>query len=221
MAHPNLYVTSPGAEGQAEQVAPSPTWQFPFSWSADGRFLAYQQQDDPSSWSIWILPLDGDRKPWRWGPVQKGASLPAFSPPDGRWLAYQSEEAGTMEVHLRPFPGPGPRQTVSGTGGGLATVWSPDGRELLYLPRSATDSRIMAVDVSPGSPLKLANPHVAFALPFAPPQKLRYLLRVFALAPDGRRVVVVRPDSTAPTEIHKLTLVRNWDEEVKAKLAGK
>ena len=216
----NLYVTSPGEEGRTKRLTQSPNWQLPFSWSPDGRLLAYQQQDGSRSWSIWILPLDGDRKPWHWGPVQKGASLPAFSPTDGRWLAYQSEEAaaGTMDVYVQPFPGPGPRQSVSGAGGGLGPVWSPDGRELLYLPGSVTDNRIMAMDVSPGPPLKLANPHVAFALPFAPPDMIAYLLRVFALAPDGRRLVVVRPDSTAPTEIHKLTLVRNWAEEVKAKV---
>jgi Tol biopolymer transport system component len=217
----NLYVTWPSEEGRTERLTQSGNWQIPFSWSPDGRFLAYQQQDD-FGWNIWIRPFDGDGKPRRWGPVQKGASLPAFSPLDGRWLAYQSEEAaGTMDVYLQPFPGPGSRQTVSGAGGGVGPVWTPDGRELLYLPGSATDNRIMAVDVFPGPPLKLGNPHVAFALPFAPSGTNPYFRRVFALTPDGRRLVVVRRDSTAPAEIHKLTLVRNWAEEVKAKLAEK
>ena len=208
----NIYVAQSDGE-RAERLTTSPRSQVPISWSPDGRFIAYQE-----GFAIWILPLDGDRKPWRWGPEPLGYPFPVFSP-DGRWVAYQSLETGgdplvgNFNVHVRPFPGPGPRQTVSGPDGGVSPVWSPDGRELLYMPGSATDNRIMAVDVSPGSPLKLANPHVAFALPFG-----LWSMHPFALAPDGQRLVMVRRDEGIPTEVQSLALVRNWAQEVKAKV---
>jgi eukaryotic-like serine/threonine-protein kinase len=175
--------------------------QYPYSWSPDGRFLAYDEQDTTRGGNSWILPLDGDRKPWLWDAEGKNITLPAFSP-DGRWLAYQSTETGRFEVYVRPFPGPGEKQRVSGRDGGLAPVWRRDGREILYLASGADDHRILAADVVPGPTLRFANPHVA-------------------LAPDGRRLFMVRPDPQEEPEIRSLTLIRNWAEEVKAKLAGK
>lgn len=214
----NLYVLRPDGESRAERLTHAPNWQLPYSWSPDGRFLAYQEQEG-NSWNTWILPLDGDRKLWRWGPQGKNVTVPAFSP-DGRWVAYQSQETGeNFEVHVRPFPGPGSRQTVSGPDGGCGPVWSQDGREIMYLAGADSDNRILAVDVSPGPPLRFTNPHVAFAFPFAPVSAATVVrLRVFALAPDGRRLVTVRPDPRPAGEIHSLTLIRNWAEEVKAKV---
>lgn len=211
----NVYVARSDGDGRPERLTSSPSPQYPISWSPDGRFIAYQE-----GYEIWILPLDGDRKPWRWGPETSGRPYPAFSP-DGRWLAYQSLETGgdpfvgNASVHVRPFPGPGARQTVSGTEGGLKPMWSPDGRELLFIPASNgyTDNRILAVDVSPGPPLRFSDPHVAFALPIA--------ASPFALGHDGRRLVMVRLDEgRPPTELRSLMLVRNWMAEVKEKLAA-
>ncbi len=216
----NLYAIRGDGEGSTERLTRSPNMQFPNSWSPDGRFLAYEEQDATRGWDSWILPLDGDRKPRLWDAEGKNVTLPAFSP-DGRWLAYQSTETGRFEVYVRPFPGPGEKQRVSGRDGGLAPVWSRDGREILYLASGADDHRILAVDVVPGPTLRFANPHVAFALPFPPVEILSYQRRVFAIAPDGRRLFVVRPDPQEEPEIRSLTLIRNWAEEVKAKLAAK
>ena len=211
----NLYVMPADGEGR-ERVTWSPNQQLPFSWSHDGRFIAYQEQDRENSWSIWILPLDGERKPWRWGPdgTTYPYPMPAFSP-DGRWLAYQSlEVGGRYQVQVRPFPGPGPRRTVSGPEGGMAPVWSPDGREILFMPASETDNRLLAVDVPSTPSLQFTNPRVAFAFPF-PPTSL-----FFGLAPDGRRLVKVRgdPGQLNLPGIPSLTLIRHWAEEVKAKV---
>lgn len=94
-------------------------------------------------------------------------------------------------------------------------MWSPNGRELLYLPASETDNRILAVDVSPGPPLRFTNPHVAFGLPISAGS-----MHPFALDRDGRRLVMVRSDRRLPTELLSLTLIRNWAEEVKAEVAA-
>jgi Tol biopolymer transport system component len=165
---------------------------------------------------MWILPIDSQRKPRRWGPDATTFPIPTFSP-DGRWLAYQSQETGETggqyQVKVRPFPGPGPRRTASGPEGGVGPMWSPDGREILFLPVSETDNRVLAMDVAPAPTLRFTNPHVAFALPFAPT-----FARFFALSPDGRRLVTVRRDPGYLVGIPSLTLIRNWAEEVKAKV---
>ena len=120
---------------------------------------------------------------------------------------------------VRPFPGPGPRQRVSGRDGGFAPVW--DGPEIYYLERLG-DSRVMSRRVESTSPLRLAAaPRVAFALPFASARVDAYLSLAYAVEPGGRRVLVVRPDEREPNDITSLNVITNWPEEVKAKLRGR
>src|SRR5262249_43271927 len=85
----NIYVLPVDREGAAERLTNTPNQQWSESWSPDGRFFAYQEQDSNASGdspanNTWILPLDGHTKPWM---LERGALVPAFSP-DGRWLAY-------------------------------------------------------------------------------------------------------------------------------------
>ena len=207
----NLYVIRPDEASQAERVTHSPNWQVTGAWSRDGKFLAYAE-NEKNDWDTWILPFDGNRKPWRWGPEQTGAFNPAFSP-DGRWLTYWSQETGdTPEVHVRPFRGSGMRQTVSGLEGGVGAQWSSDGREILYNPVAPGDNRVLAVGVTPGPALTFTKPYVAFAPPFARAS--------WALVPGAQRLLTIRRDRGLQPETHNLTLIRNWGEEVKAKLAG-
>jgi len=208
----NLYVMRADGERPPERRTRSANWQFPYSWSPDGRFLAYQEVDSNAGWSTWILPLEGDRKAWRWGADGVDVTVPTFSP-TRPWIAYQSTESGRWEVWVRPFPGPGPRILASGANGGRAPFWSQDGRTLFYLD----DTRIMAATVEPGASLRLSPPHLAFPLPFAPdPRGNAYHSPFRAVTPDGRRVVVVRPDQQVAPEIRQLVVIPNWFEEVKA-----
>src|SRR5262249_8234296 len=115
----------------------------PLSVSRDGRFLLYQRQDPTTGSDLWALPLVGERKP---SPVaqttfdERGGE---FSP-DGRWIAYESNESGQFEVYVRSFPVGDPKSIVS-KGGGTQPRWSRDGKELFY---SAPDRRLMAVTVA-------------------------------------------------------------------------
>jgi Tol biopolymer transport system component len=95
-------------------------------WSLDGRFIAYDAGDPQTGWDIWILPMNpdpqgasGDRKPFLFLQTEFDESRPAFSP-DGRWIAYQSNESGRWEIYIRPFPGPGGKWQVSTNGGSWA-----------------------------------------------------------------------------------------------------
>jgi len=216
----NLYVVAADGESAPVRLAAAASMQAPGSWSPDGRFLAYvEQQTGAAPYETRVLALDGRTAPGRWGPEGAEVTEPAFSP-DGRWLAYQSRESGKWEVWVRPFPGPGQKRRVSGSDGGLAPAWSSDGSEIFYLDHMK-DTRIMSRRVESTSPWRLADPRVAFALPFALDNESEWTAKAFAVAPGGRRVLVVQPDERTPKDVNALQVIRNWPEEVMAKLAGK
>jgi dipeptidyl aminopeptidase/acylaminoacyl peptidase len=210
-------------ESPPVRLAESRHFQWASSWSRDGRFLAYWEQVSGSSRvETYVLPLDGRTVPQRWGAgADYHATYPSFSP-DGRWLAYQSaDEPGKADVNVAPFPGPGSRQRISGRDGGFAPVWSSDGQEIYYVER-LKDTRIIGRHLESVSPLRLAAPRVAFALPFALSNPDASLSRAFVIAPDGRRVLVVQADQqVSKDDVNIFEVIRNWSEEVKAKLAGK
>ena len=100
-------------------------------WSPDGHVLLYRRLDPKTGTDIWALPLEGDRRAF---PVVQTSfeERDAQFSPDGKWIAYQSNESGRFEVYVQPFPGPGGKTQVS-TGGGAQPRWQRDGRELFYI----------------------------------------------------------------------------------------
>jgi serine/threonine-protein kinase len=133
----------------------------------------------------------------------------AFSP-DGRWVAYQSDESGRFEVYVQAYPGPGTRIQVS-TEGGLAPVWNPRGGELFY-----------------EAPAGVISVRIVNGRPVAPPAKLfaftsgaAILTRAWDVSPDGQRFLAVEP-AEAGAASSQLNIVSNWFEELKARVpAGK
>ncbi|MGE5344616.1 MAG: protein kinase domain-containing protein, partial [Acidithiobacillales bacterium] len=133
----NLLWQRADGSGQPERLTTSPNRQFQGSWHPSGKFFAFTEARPGGLLDLMILPVEGDEK----SGFQPGTAVPflatpfqeydpAFSP-DGRWLAYTSNESGTFEVYVRPFPGPGGRWQVS-TGSGGDPRWSPTRPELLY-----------------------------------------------------------------------------------------
>ena len=120
-------------------------------WSPDGRFVLYRynsiQASLPSTsstgWDIWALPLDGDRKPFPVVQTNFEERDGQFSP-DGKWIAYQSNESGRFEIYVQPFPGPARKWGPISTNGGAQVRWRRDGKELFYI---ALDDRLMAVPI--------------------------------------------------------------------------
>jgi eukaryotic-like serine/threonine-protein kinase len=173
----------------------------PSSWSNDGKLLFYGTDGD-----IWMLPVDGDRKP---RPVLQSPvdeSHPRLSR-DGRWLAYASNVSGRTEVFVQPFPGPGPRVQIS-TDFGTEPIWSPDGRELFYL---AGDTRLMAVDITTSPTFKVGLPRVL--------SEGRYMYNSnhaagYDVSPDGRRFLRVQPLHPDPPT-NQINVVLNWFEELR------
>ena len=151
------------------------------------------------------MPVDGDRKPRPFvnGPFDE---LQGQFSPDGRWVAYQSNESGRFDIYVRPFPGPGGQWQVS-TAGGVSPRWRADGKELFYL---APDGNLVAVPIvahettfEAGTPISLFHMRIVNygtgTVSALRPQS--------DVAPDGRFLVNVAIDDSAPFPI---TLIVNW-----------
>ncbi|HEY3028156.1 MAG TPA: hypothetical protein VGJ55_18555 [Pyrinomonadaceae bacterium] len=179
----------------------------PTSWSADGRFLAFtssDRSDGPSGKDdIWVLPLSGERKPFPFIQTPQFNEQRARFSPDGRFVAYDSDESGSRQVYVTSFPGPGGKLQVS-TNGGEDAVWRKDGKELFFL----SEGKLMAAEVKTnGSALEIGNiqllfdPHTGFG-PFAH----------YDVTLDGKRFIVASlgEGGSAP-----MNLVINWMADLK------
>ncbi len=116
---------------------------FPTSWSPDGRYVAFDQPGQGTGSDQWVLDLEGGPSAELFYQTEAEDGVGTFSP-DGRWLAYWSQETGQGEVYVTPFPGPGRRVQVSTNSGGW-TQWRDDGREIFYQEENGALKRV-AVD---------------------------------------------------------------------------
>ena len=136
----------------------------PSSWSADGRFIAYTILGSfPFTSDVWVLPLFGDRKPFPLAQTAFTENSAVFSP-DGRWIAYTSNEAGQPNVYVQPFPGAGGKYRIS-RDGGSHPVWRADGKELFYL---GADGTMMAVPIDATGQFDAGVPQALFPTGAAP-----------------------------------------------------
>jgi hypothetical protein len=180
--------------------------QLPMDASRDGRYLlTITNRNTPKTGNdIWVLPLFGDHKPFPFLATEFSEGAERLAP-DGRWLAYQSNESKDFEIYVESFPQKGGRWQVS-NGGGTCPVWSRDGRELYYYSR---DGKIMAVDIKPGPQSQFGVPKPVFAvnLYIAPNAS-------FEVSRDGRFLLpaLVEHEASAP-----MTVVLNWPELFKKK----
>lgn len=216
-AAPGLYAIRSDGSGEAKRLTEGKVLANPYSFSPDGKRLAMVQNMDGTSADLYTLPVESDSGPGGPG-VRLGKpelflgkphaeNMPAFSP-DGRWLAYQSDETGSFEVYVRPFPGPGGRRLISG-GGGRYPLWSRDGRQLFY---QTNDGRVMAVDYTAkgdsftaGTPRLWTEPR----LPFFP---YGYS---YDITPDGKRLAAIVNDEAAEVLPTHLTFLLNFGDELR------
>jgi eukaryotic-like serine/threonine-protein kinase len=144
----DLYEKNADGGGEERLVLQSDQDKSPTSWSRDGRFLLFQSIDPKTREDLWILPLEGDRKPFLFLGTNAREQAAQFSP-DQRWIAYSALSSGNPDVFVRPFTpdsrsaasNAGPLWMVS-SGGGLFPRWSGDGKRLFYL----FNADLMAVD---------------------------------------------------------------------------
>jgi Tol biopolymer transport system component len=155
---------------------------------------------------IWILPLERDgSEPRVFLQTPAYEAVPAISP-NGRVVAYESDESGQVEVYLRSFPDGGGKIQVS-SGGGFNPVWARSGKELFYRARLEGSKRqMMVVDVSPGIPIRVSRGRRLFEDSYADVG--------YDVLPDGQHFVMVEVDWEAARITH-FNVVLNWFEELK------
>ena len=197
----DLYAV-PSTGGTPNRLLQRPGPQWPDSWSPDGRFLVFEDARDGASRDLWLLPVGEEPRPLL---VTRFNERGAVFSPNGRWLAFVTDESGRAEVYVQPFPGPGQKVPVS-TNGGLQPMWSRNGRELFYREGDS----LMAVPVQL-DPFRASAPQKLFDMPGAI-YNFDQFVADYDVAADGRFLAVSQDPRT---EIH---IVLNWTEEVQRAL---
>jgi len=179
----------------------------PMDWSRDGRFILYHTRQARTGADLWVLPLSGDRRPFPLLQTEFGEWHGQFSP-DGRHVAYTSDESGAWEVYVQPFPGSGERLRISASGGGQPR-WRRDGNELFYI---AADGTMTAVPLDRGSgSLSAGIPKALFKTSVHTPSLS--VIFGYAVTGDGQRFLINTPAADALRT--PITVVLNWTAELK------
>jgi Tol biopolymer transport system component len=201
----NVYVQKKGNPAKPELLLDAPENEAPTSWSTNGRFLLYNRADRLTGMDILWLPMQGNRKPTPFLNTSFQEHGGQFSP-NGRWVAYQSNESGRYEIYVRSFPD-GEHQTLISVAGGVSVRWSRDGRELFYL---APDGTLMAapVAIQAGVP-KIGSPVALFRTAIVGGGTPRIGTDFeYDIAPDGRFLINV---SSVPAPA--ITIIQNWSAQ--------
>jgi serine/threonine-protein kinase len=210
LAGPGIYWIRADGAGEPQRIAAESN-ALPSSFSPDGKRLAYSYTGaEPGLWTVPLDLADPEHpkagKPELFLGSKSALSSPEFSP-DGRWMAYTSNEGGRLEVFVRPFPGPGGKWLIS-SAGGSAPHWSRDGRELYYyqgqqmvVPYTVKGDSFAAAQPRPWS--AKAPPGAGAGDP----------------APDGKRFVVVMPSSAATVgDQARVNFLLNFADELRRKV---
>ena len=211
-----MYWQAADGSGVPERLTVSETPQVPSSFSRDGKRLVFQYAIERAL-NLGVLSLDDHKET-----LLLDTSFDELNgelSPDGRWLAYQSNESGSIEIYLVPFPDvrASGKRPVS-TGGGTRPLWRQDGRELFYYVEPGT---IMAVPITPGADLTLGRPAVVVKGPYASPTNSG---RHYDVSPDGKRFLLLKDVETSgstkppPPEIR---LVLHWVNELERLVPAK
>ena len=177
-----------------------------FDWSSDGNLILFAEHTD--NWDLWVFSVkDQQADPLLTTPFNETEGQ--FSP-DGKWIAYASDESGRFEIYLQTFPELEAKWQVS-TGGGSAPRWSRDGQELFFI---APDKRLMRTEFKTALLLEVAVPQPLFTTRIKDPRGMPAIHYDVSL--DGRRFLInseIEDADTAP-----ITLVLNWFEELKERV---
>jgi len=198
-----LYQKGSSGTGQDQLLDRNPdkaaTAFIPLDWSKDGRFVIAETTGNPKTQSdIWVLPLFDGRKPIPYLQTEANERLARLSP-NGKWLAYMSNESKRFEVYVQTFPTPGSKWQVSINGGGKP-VWSRDGKELYFV---GAEQKIMAVEVKGGDRFEAGVPIALFETRLSFSSNIGH----FDVSKDGRFLIPTPVEQSANTA---MTLVINW-----------
>jgi eukaryotic-like serine/threonine-protein kinase len=201
----DLHLKTFTGEAREEVLLETPYEKWATDWSRDGQFLLYVERGvPPTGRDLWVLPMR-DRKPFVVAQTEFDDEDGQFSP-DVKWIAYQSNESGRMEVYLQPFGTPGRKVQVS-TAGGAQARWRRDGNELYYV---ALDGKLMAVAIAvTASGVEVGNAVPLFPSHIGDPLQTN-MRRAYVPSDDGQRFLV---DTLTDAAVAPITVVLNWHPE--------
>jgi eukaryotic-like serine/threonine-protein kinase len=208
---PTLYLKPTDGPGQYDLLVEAGGNQ-PTDWSADGQTIVYEHRDPKTQNDLWLKSVSGERKarPFLATPANETGGRVS---PDGRWIAYTSDESGRNEIYVTSFPEARSTTRIS-MDGGTQPEWRRDGRELFY---RTSDRKLMAVPIKGGAAFDAGKPHELFELPPEPPTWIQGGAdqRVYAAAADGQRFLIAVPSGEGSAT--PITVVLNWDAGLKKK----
>jgi serine/threonine-protein kinase len=205
----NLYMTPTDGSGTIERLTTSEVNQQPSSYTSKSHLLAFTQQGVETGLDIWLLPLEGERKPRPLRQTTFQETGAKFSP-DGRWLAYQSDESGRVEVYIQPVSGSSTKWQIS-VDGGDSPRWSRAGREIVY----RNGNKMMAVEVATDPVFKAGRPRLLFEEKYLDP----YFSAYYDITPDGERFIIIKPGERQ--RLTRMNVVLNWFEELQRRVPTK
>jgi Tol biopolymer transport system component len=200
----DFYQKATGGNGQEELLLHAGINGTTLDWSPDGKWILYHQQERDTGFDLWLLPLDGDRKPIPYLQTPANEALGAFSP-SGRWIAYQSDESGQNQIYIQTMPSGNAKYQIS-TAGGTYPHWRRDSKELFYV---STEGKLIAVPMTLGAPVPASSPRELFA---------GVENGEYAVSAEGRRFLVNVPAAAEKAAPPPLTVVLNWQEELKQRV---
>lgn len=206
----NLYQRLATGTGSDEALFKSELPIAPLDWSSDGKFILYTEMSPKTDNDIWLLPLFGDQKATPYLQSEFSETQARFSP-DGRWVAYTSNESGNFQVYVQSFPASGGKWQISTNGGGQPQ-WRRDGKELFFL---SPDRKLMAVEVNgEESTFKAGVPKALFEARTIPTVPFYgFNASYYVASGNGQRFLVsTLAGESTPTP---LTVVLNWTAGIK------
>jgi eukaryotic-like serine/threonine-protein kinase len=192
----DLYIKGTGGAGQEELLLKSGNHKFASDWTASGG-LIYTETDPKTKSDLWVLQVEGERKPVAFLRTEFDERHGVFGP-DAKWIAYSSDESGRHEIYIQPHPPTMAKRRVSREGGHFPR-WRRDGKELYWLE---DDGTLVAAEVSLGSMLRSGIPKPLFET------GITGISERYAVSHDGERFLVPMP--MEPTQSRPATVVWNW-----------
>ena len=204
----NLWLVHADGSGKPQKLTTSANHQDPASFSPDGRLLAYGEiSGGDLNCSLWIVHLAEGNRVEPFLQTKFGAHSPAISP-NGKWIAYTSDESGRAEVYVQRFPGGGGRYQVS-IGGGGEPLWRPDGREIYYRNGDA----VMSAAVTAEGGFSTGKPSLLFHGNYVPEQGFGH--PNWDISRDGKRFMMMQPYDPPQKKPRQIEVVVNWFEELR------
>jgi hypothetical protein len=181
----------------------------PYSWSRDGRLLTFARLAPAAAAELCVLPLgDAGRPAQMFLRTRAADGAPQLSP-DGRWMAYASEESGRREIYVQAYPGPGGRWQISSDGGN-EPVWGASGKELFY----RSGDRMMDVDISTEREFFAGKPRQLFEGSYLQADG-GYVRANYDVSPDGQRFLMLKAVGRTPVPLTQINVALNWSDELK------